>query len=111
MKAVCGESRTYGLVGGNRCTNRRFPDYWRLISPNYLCNDFLSEYFDGDELYAFFIFEEALADALSAIHPSQFLFSTKEPGLSTSIGLLDQMWVMIENYSEEDPEIGFYEEL
>ena len=98
VKAVCGESRTYGLVGGNDYTN---------VS----CNDFLSEYFDGDELYAFFIFEEELVEALSAIHPSQFLFSTKEPGLSTSIGLLDQMWVMIENYSEEDPDIGFYEEL
>ena len=67
--------------------------------------------FDGDELYAFFIFESDLAEALSAIHPSQFLFSTKTPGLSTAVGLLDQMWVMMENYAEEDPDIKHYREL
>ena len=79
-----------------------------IIRSRYLI---LSTHFDGDELYAFFIFESDLADSLSALHPSQFLFSTKTPGLSTSIGLLDQMWVMLENYAEEDPDIGHYEEL
>lgn len=67
--------------------------------------------FDGDELYGFFIFEEELAESLSAAHPSQFLFSIKDPGLSDSVGLINQLWICFENYAEEDPDIEYYEEL
>ena len=58
-----------------------------------------------------FIFEEWLAKSLSTIHPSQFLFSVKEPGLSTSIRLLDQNYLMMNNYLLEDPDVEYYEEL
>lgn len=63
------------------------------------------------ELYGAFIFEENLRKALSAIHPSQFLFSTSSPGLASRIGLLDQDFVLLERYLEEDPDASYYEEL
>lgn len=58
-----------------------------------------------------FIFEEKLAEALSAIHPSQLLFSVSDPGLSNRIRLIDEIWVMLENYLTEDKDIDHYEEL
>lgn len=64
-----------------------------------------------DELFGWFLFEEASRRALSAIHPSQFLFSTTAPGLSPRIGLLKQNFVMLENYLREDPDIEHYEEV
>jgi hypothetical protein len=67
--------------------------------------------FDGDECYGLFIFEDNLANALSAIHPSQLLFSVSDPGLSSRIRLIDEIWVMLENYLTEDPDIEHYEEL
>lgn len=67
--------------------------------------------FDGDECYGLFIFEDNLASALSAIHPSQLLFSVSDPGLSSRIRLIDEIWVMLENYLTEDPDIEHYEEL
>ena len=67
--------------------------------------------FDGDELYGFFLFEAALRKAFSAIHPSQFLFSTTAPGLSPRIGLLKQNYVMLEQYMLGDPDSDYYEEI
>lgn len=67
--------------------------------------------FDGDESYGLFIFEESLEDSLSAIHPSQLLFSTSEPGLRSRIKLIDQIWTCLDNYSRRDPDIEYYEEV
>jgi len=64
-----------------------------------------------DELYGFFIFEDELAEALSAAHPSQFLFNVRNPGLSDSVTLLNQMYVMLENYMEYDKDSDYYEEV
>lgn len=61
-----------------------------------------------DELFGLFIFESDIAEAFSAIHPSQFLFSTKEPGLSSAIGPLDQNFVCLEKWAEEDPDIDHF---
>lgn len=95
MKAVYGESRTYGLGGGSM-----------------ILTLFLSTHFDGDELYAFPVFESDLAKSLSSSHPSQFLFNTRGLGLSSSIGLLQQNYASIEAFLEDDPEdSSHYEEV
>lgn len=67
--------------------------------------------FDGDELYGMWIFEDKLAQYLSAAHPSQFILSTQNVGLSDAVGQLDQNWVTLENYLYSDPDIDHYEEL
>lgn len=67
--------------------------------------------FDGDETYGAVIWEKDMEEALSPIHPSQLLFSVEEPGLSSRIKLIDQHWVMLENYAQEDPDIDYYEEI
>lgn len=67
--------------------------------------------FDGDELYAIFVFEKSIRDATTAIHPSQLLFSTSSLGLSSRIGLLDQNTLVLENYLEADPDTEHYEEI
>jgi hypothetical protein len=64
-----------------------------------------------DELYGLWIFESKLEQDLSAAHPSQFILSTQNVGLSDSMGQLKQNWVLLENYLQEDPDIGVYEEL
>lgn len=64
-----------------------------------------------DECYGLFIFEEDLEDALSAIHPSQLLFSTSEPGLRSRIKLIAQIWTCLDNYARQDPDIAYYEEV
>ena len=69
----------------------------------------LSAYFDGDECYGLFILTEDLADALSAMHPSQLLFSTQEPGVQSRIKLIDQIWTALDNYLNADPDIEYYE--
>lgn len=63
------------------------------------------------ELYAFFVFEEKLRQAMSATHPSQFLFSTSSPGLSDRIGLLKQNVLMLQRFLEGDADTEYYEEL
>lgn len=67
--------------------------------------------FDGDETYGAVIWEKDMEEALSPIHPSELLFSVEEPGLSSRIKLIDQHWVMLENYAQEDPNIDYYEEV
>lgn len=67
--------------------------------------------FDGDELFGAFVFENYLRKRMRAVHPSQFLFSTTEPGLSTRIGLLKQNIVLLENYLSEEEDIDYYEEI
>lgn len=68
--------------------------------------------FDGDEIYGFFIFEDELSKAMTSIHPSQFLFSTTSPGLSSRIGLLTQNYVTVESFLEDDEEdSAYYQEL
>lgn len=69
----------------------------------------LSAYFDGDECYGLFILTEDLADSLSAMHPSQLLFSTQEPGVQSRIKLIDQIWTALDNYLNADPDIEHYE--
>ena len=64
-----------------------------------------------DELFAFPLWENKMRKALSAIHPSQFLFSVAEPGLSGRIGLLKQSFISMENWLYEDPDIACYEEV
>lgn len=71
-----------------------------------------SIHFDGDEIYGFFIFEDELSKAMTSIHPSQFLFSTTSPGLSSRIGLLTQNYVTVESFLEDDEEdSAYYQEL
>lgn len=67
--------------------------------------------FDGDELYFLFIFEKEMRDAFTAIHPSQLMFSTGTPGMSSRIKLLDQNYVMLESFLLEDPDSEYYEEV
>lgn len=62
-----------------------------------------------DECYGLFILTEDLADALSAMHPSQLLFSTQEPGVQSRIKLIDQIWTALDNYLNADPDIEHYE--
>lgn len=74
-------------------------------------NSDLSAYFDGDECYGLFILTEDLEDSLSAIHPSQLLFSTQTPGLQSRIKLINQVWTALDNYLIADPDIDHYEVL
>lgn len=71
----------------------------------------LSIHFDGDELYALFLFEKSMRDDFSAVHPSQLLFSVSEPGMSSKIKLLDQNYTMMEAFLLEDPDSDYYEEV
>lgn len=64
-----------------------------------------------DELYCVFIFEKEMRDALSAIHPSQLLFSVAEPGMSSKIKLLDQNYSDLEAFLLEDKDSDFYQEV
>lgn len=67
--------------------------------------------FDGDESYFITVLTKELANAISAIHPSQLLFSTASPGLGSRIGLLQQNWVTLEAFLEDDDdESGYYHE-
>lgn len=62
--------------------------------------------FDGDQLYGFFLFERVMTQALSVIHPSQLLFSTTTPGLADRILLLEQNYICIENFiNDQDPDV------
>ena len=45
------------------------------------------------------------------IHPRNGLFSTVTPGLSDAIGLLNQNWISLENWFDEDPASDVYEEV
>ena len=67
--------------------------------------------FDGDEMYGFFIFENWLKKALSAVHPSQLMFNTTNPGLASRVGLIDQNWIVMLNWLREEPNAAVYEEL
>ncbi len=65
-----------------------------------------------DETNHIVIFANKLSKAMTAIHPSQFLFSTSSPGLSSRIKLLDQNLVTMEAYlSDDEEESNHYEEL
>lgn len=64
-----------------------------------------------DEFYGCFLFEQKMVEALSAVHPYQFVFSTKEPGLSGAIGFLEQNAVVLEEYLNEDKNRNYYEEV
>ena len=52
-----------------------------------------------------------MRDALSAIHPSQLLFSVAEPGMSSKIKLLDQNYSDLEAFLLEDKDSYFYQEV
>lgn len=52
-----------------------------------------------------------MRDAFTAIHPSQLMFSTGTPGMSSRIKLLDQNYVMLESFLLEDPDSEYYEEV
>ena len=68
--------------------------------------------FDGDALYLWFLFENKMARDMSAVHPSQFIFSTTNPGLSARIGLLKQNIICCVAWLEDDAEdSAHYEEL
>lgn len=67
--------------------------------------------FDGDECYGLFLLTKDIADRLSAIHPSQLLFSAQRPGLQSRIKLIDQIWTALDNYLNADPDIEYYEEI
>lgn len=62
----------------------------------------LSIYFDGDELYLIVLLTKKLADSMNAVHPSKLLLDVSAPGLSSRIGLLQQNWVTLESYMEDD---------
>ena len=71
----------------------------------------LSEHFDGDELYGLILWERELARLLNTVHPSQFLFSTTEPGLSSRIGLLKQNYICLNNYLLDSPTLEHFKEI
>lgn len=58
--------------------------------------------FDGDELYLIVLLTKKLADSMNAVHPSKLLLDVSAPGLSSRIGLLQQNWVTLESYMEDD---------
>lgn len=94
-RAVYGESRTYGSDWGKV-----------VVSYEFITTTYLSVYFDGDQLYGFFLFERVMTQALSVIHPSQLLFSTTTPGLADRILLLEQNYICIENFiNDQDPDV------
>lgn len=48
---------------------------------------------------------------LEVIHPSQLLLNVDGPGLSAAVGAIKPVWVELENYANEDPDIDYYEEV
>jgi hypothetical protein len=67
--------------------------------------------FDGDAGYMVKIHELDMIKYLEVIHPSQLLLNTSGPGLSSQIGAIKPVWVELENYCNEDPDIEYYEEI
>jgi hypothetical protein len=76
----------------------------------YLSND-LSQYFDGDAGWFTKIHEQDMVKYLEVIHPSQLLLNVDGPGLSAAVGAIKPVWVELENYANEDPDIDYYEEI
>jgi hypothetical protein len=65
-----------------------------------------------DETNHITLLTDKLAKSMTAVHPSQFLFSTSSPGLASRIKLLDQNYVTMEAFlSDDEDESEFYKEL